>query len=455
MRWASLKLLPKKKDQGLGSLTMAFIHPLQSCISNKSGDLVVVVIKSSILAFKAANDQYSLVGRWTDDLASNEAKNLEKPESLNPAKKLKDNEGQAVKKEESPALTSAFSLQVRNLSFTPDESKLIACVDSDKSVVVFEIGDDGGKEGSNCLKLIKRQPFPKRPNAVAVAEDSDTLVIADKFGDVHQMSIKQPGLLKSEDMEPILGHVSMLTGISLAKSSEGQKLIITSDRDEHIKVSHYPQCFIVNKWLFGHKEFVTSFCIPHWNSRWLFSAGGDDKIFSWDWETGVNLSQFAYNDLIKPYLTDAHLAADRFQNEKRDVIEYAVSEVITCETLPLLVFHVEATKLLVVLSICPKSGALALKQSIQFPHNIVSVSESHDEFYVTLDTHSSQDEDFVKFVTYNKESQEFEIDVAKSKAFDKTLISTLKDDESVKLDEKDLYPLYGIIALKKHGEHYS
>lgn len=429
---------------------MALIHPLQSLISNSAGNLVFVVIKSSVLAFKCVDGQYSLVGRWTDDLASNETS--KQSEDATTVKKLKDNEGQVVKKAESPAPGIAFSLQVRNLTLTHDESKLIACVDSDKSVVVFEIDE---KDGANCLKLIKRQPFPKRPNAVTIAENGDKVLIADKFGDVHRISINQSEVVKSEEMEPILGHVSMLTGVTLAKNSQGQNFIITSDRDEHIKISHYPQCFIVDKWLFGHNEFVSSFCIPSWNPSWLFSAGGDDSIFAWNWEKGSKLSHFDFSDLIKPHLTKAHLAADRFQNEKKDVIECAVSRILTCESIPFLAFFVEATKLLYVLEICPKSGALTLKQSIKFTHNIVSLSESHDEFCVTLDTSKSDDEEYVNFVEYDQETEDFMIDIAKSEAFNKALISSVKDDASVKADETDLYSLYGIISLKKHGEHYS
>lgn len=429
---------------------MAFVHPLQCSVSNKAKTLVFVIIKSTILVFKHADGKFSLVGRWTDSMAG--AENEKQIEGHISVKKLKGNEGQAVEKTESAVPGAAFSLQVRNLTLAPDESKLIACVDSDKSVVVFEIDE---RDTQNILKIVKRQPFPKRPNAIAVAEDNDTVVIADKFGDVHQFSMKESGLVKNEEMEPILGHVSMLTGITLAKNSEGQKYVITSDRDEHIKISHYPQCFIVDKWLFGHKEFVSSFCIPRWHPNWLCSAGGDDSVFAWDWENGKTLSQFNYREAIQPHLTDAHLAADRFQNEKKDVIEYAVSQILTCSTLPFVAFYVEATKLLFVLNICPKSGALSLKQIIHFPFNIVSVSESSDEFCVTLDTSDSDREEYVDYVCYNQRAKEFEVSTAKSEAFNKNLVSSLNGDELVRLDKNGLYPLYGIISLKKHGEHYS
>ena len=123
-------------------------------------------------------------------------------------------------------------------------------------------------------------------------DDSD-LILADKFGDIYSMPIAEEVLSSINDEKaPILGHVSMLTDVNMVKDSEGKQYIITADRDEHIRISHYPQSYIVDKWLFGHEEFVSSICIPTWNDRLLFSAGGDHFVFSWDWKSGKLLHKF-------------------------------------------------------------------------------------------------------------------------------------------------------------------
>ncbi|QLQ82342.1 hypothetical protein HG537_0H01030 [Torulaspora globosa] len=418
-------------------------YPLQCSVASSDGTLLFFVCKSTILAFKQRKDEFEQAGRWTDSLFQIDSEQ-------DGVKKLKSNNGEAVKKADS-TIGSAFSLQIRNLTLSSDESKLIACADSDKSVLIFDIDYNS----SDCLKLVKRQPFPKRPNAIAIGDDGDTVTIADKFGDVHQMSISGQVSAVGEESQPILGHVSMLTDIIMTKDSDGHRFVITSDRDEHIKISHYPQCFIVDKWLFGHKQFISSMCCPSWNSNLLFSAGGDDSIFAWDWEKGTKLSQFNYSELIKPYLTNAHLAADRFQNDEKDIIEYAVSKVVTSSTAHCLAFFVEATRCIVLLDVCPKTGSLSLKQTVEFSNNVVSLSQANNEFIVTLDTQSSADGILVEFVTYEPDTGIFKVNIPKCQAFEKVLAAALKDQNQLGSDATDLYPLYSTISLKKHGEHYS
>lgn len=419
-------------------------YPLQCSVSNSGGTLLFFVVKSTILAFKQQKGEFEKAGRWTDTL-------FEIDSQENGVKKLKSNKGEAVQKADSPAVGSAFSLQIRNLTLTSDESKLIACADSDKSVLVFDIDCDS----KDCLKLVKRQQFPKRPNAIAIGDDGDTITIADKFGDVHQMSISGQASAIGEESQPILGHVSMLTDIMMVKDSAGHRFIITSDRDEHIKISHYPQCFIVDKWLFGHKQFISSMCCPSWNSNLMFSAGGDDSIYAWDWKKGSKLSEFNYSELIKPYLTNAHLAAERFQNEEKNVIEYAVSKVVTSSTAHCLAFFVEATKCIVLLDVCPDTGSLSFKQTIEFPNNVVSLSQANDEFIVTLDTQSSANGRLVEFATREADTGLFKVNIPKCEALEKVLAAALEDQDQLGSSATDLYPLYNTISLKKHGEHYS
>jgi len=49
----------------------------------------------------------------------------------------------------------------------------------------------------------------------------------------------------------MLGHVSMLTDILLSKD---EKYVITSDRDEKIRVTKYPKTYIIKNFCLGHKE---------------------------------------------------------------------------------------------------------------------------------------------------------------------------------------------------------
>ncbi|QLG73887.1 hypothetical protein HG535_0F03990 [Zygotorulaspora mrakii] len=433
---------------------MNVIHPFQAVVSNASGNQIYVVSKSTILAYKYDGKEYRLIGKWVDEVEGNhnhaptESKNAKSPSQ---AKKMRSNGGKSSKKYTSDPLFPIITSQIRKLRLSSDESKLIACTDSDKSIIILRILLEGEYE-DNCLKLTKRQPFPKRPNALTIT-DREKLIIADKFGDVYEMDAYKDDV--QEIKEPILGHVSMLTDILFVRDLQGNKYIITSDRDEHIKISHYPQCYVVDKWLFGHKQFISSLCNPIWKSQWLFSAGGDECVFAWDWINGEKLAEFNYEKLIQPHLSAAHLASERFQNESNDIIEYAVSTIVSLHTLPFVAFFVEATNILIILEVCPNTGVLSLKETLELPYSIVSLSESHDELEVTCDNRSAGSDHFVEFITHNKQNNCFEIDTQRSDSFNRAVALTLKDEESVNVGSDDIYPLYNMISLKKHGEHYS
>jgi len=49
----------------------------------------------------------------------------------------------------------------------------------------------------------------------------------------------------------VLGHTSLLTSFTL---SEDERYIITADRDEHIRISWYPQSYCIEGYCLGHKK---------------------------------------------------------------------------------------------------------------------------------------------------------------------------------------------------------
>lgn len=51
--------------------------------------------------------------------------------------------------------------------------------------------------------------------------------------------------------ELILGHASLLTNCLLTPD---EKFIITADRDEHIRVSWYPDGYVIESFCLGHKK---------------------------------------------------------------------------------------------------------------------------------------------------------------------------------------------------------
>ncbi|KAL2123254.1 hypothetical protein VTJ04DRAFT_3709 [Mycothermus thermophilus] len=125
----------------------------------------------------------------------------------------------------------------------------------------------------------------------------------------------------------LLGHVSMLTSIcvGLAPSSsplssstgdERRKMkeyILTSDRDEHIRVSRgIPQSHVIETFCLGHEDFVSRLCIPPGGREdLLISAGGDDDLLVWDWLRGKLLTRASVLEQVKalPGLGEANKVA--------------------------------------------------------------------------------------------------------------------------------------------------
>jgi tRNA (guanine-N(7)-)-methyltransferase subunit TRM82 len=183
--------------------------------------------------------------------------------------------------------------------------------------------------------------MPKRPCALAVTDDNSTIITADKFGDVYSLPLtpvvtSEPSNSRTlspesgtrpftpaaneltihsqrnrkalenqrrhpnkatEKSEPefehrlLFGHVSLLTDLALVALGN-RTYIITSDRDEHIRISRgIPQTHIIEGFCLGHSEFVSRICVPAARSHLLISGGGDDELFVWEWKSGTLLSK--------------------------------------------------------------------------------------------------------------------------------------------------------------------
>ena len=112
------------------------------------------------------------------------------------------------------------------------------------------------------------------------------------------------------DHELLFGHVSLLTDLVCVNFdansnpfanpfTEPRGYILTSDRDEHIRVSRgIPQAHIIEGFCLGHTQFVTRICAPYWNPQLLISGGGDDYFLTWDWLTGT----IRQKTELKPYV---------------------------------------------------------------------------------------------------------------------------------------------------------
>jgi tRNA (guanine-N(7)-)-methyltransferase subunit TRM82 len=188
--------------------------------------------------------------------------------------------------------------------------------------------------------------MPKRPCAILVAPDNQTILSGDKFGDVYSLPLipsesdghpengdsglstpvpknsERPAadastvhtkrnrralLMQKRQIEELgrdpkaerpnfehqllLGHVSLLTDLIIASHNE-KRYILTSDRDEHIRISRFiPQTHVIESFCLGHQQFISSLSIPLLQPNILISGGGDNELFVWEWPTARLISK--------------------------------------------------------------------------------------------------------------------------------------------------------------------
>lgn len=206
--------------------------------------------------------------------------------------------------------------------------------------------------------------MPKRPNAITLTADGNTILCADKFGDVYSLPLitsasttsgasnastpvstptpqpdkrkganrftvhSQRNLKALEDQEKsrnsnrdtpkegpsfehelIIGHVSMLTAVVLA-NLKGKTYILTADRDEHIRVSRgIPQAYVIESYCLGHNAFIGALCTPATQPELLISGGGDNELFVWDWLAGKLLHKVDLLSHVRGVVADAQKIA--------------------------------------------------------------------------------------------------------------------------------------------------
>lgn len=253
-----------------------------------------------------------------------------------------------------PALTNIIKLTVSN-----DQQHAVA-VTEDKCVRVYSIQTDGG------IVELSQRTMPKRPCALEVLPDNDTIICGDKFGDVYSLPLlpsdesekeaadlkaaqaaqdaKNAELRAQGNFQPaatnltvhtkrnlrsleaqqkqklftprkevlafehklLLGHVSMLTDATFAvREIEGKSrgYIITADRDEHIRISRAaPQSHIVEGFCLGHTEFVSKVRLVP-STDLLISGGGNEWIGVWDWVNSKLKASINIKQHLSKFLT--------------------------------------------------------------------------------------------------------------------------------------------------------
>jgi len=209
---------------------------------------------------------------------------------------------------------------IRSISFNNDAS-ILAVASDDKKLKFWDV-----KTGK-CLSI---KNTPKKVNSIVFESHGKKVLIADGFGDVYSYSIDE----EDGEKESLLGHVSMLTDILLSKD---EKYVITSDRDEKIRVTRYPKTYIIHNFCLGHKEYISKMKFIPNNNNLLLSGGGDDYLYLWDYINAEIIQTINIKELIDEIIKKNNLTVIDSYNVK-EISTYSKENLIAVcfERLPVI-----------------------------------------------------------------------------------------------------------------------
>lgn len=256
----------------------------------------------------------------------------------------------------------------------------------------------------------------KRASALYV--DNGTVFVGDKFGDVYvypvlpdvsadSKSSVSTGPKAEDNGEevpnalPVVGHVSMLTSVLLTPG-EGQRYIISADRDEHIRVSKMPDGYNIKSFCLGHTQFVSSLVVSASRPEILVSGGGDEYLAYWNWNSG-ELRR-------KRYLSDA-VALAKSENKG-----FAILKMLELEAVDLLVILVEGIKRIFLYNVHQDSDDAAFTIDLKAPALDVAVTGS--KLWITYDTEITAQADSDKSAEEIYNIDCFSIDAASASRMD-------------------------------------
>ena len=133
----------------------------------------------------------------------------------------------------------------------------------------------------------------KIPNSITgIIYGSDAIIVSDNGGTVGRY------LVKEESFEILLGHLSQITSIGLGLN---EKAIFSADKDAKVRMSQYPEGFLIERYFLGHLEFISKIFLfqQQGKEEILVCGGGDSYLTFWNVETGELLAKVDFLHLIE------------------------------------------------------------------------------------------------------------------------------------------------------------
>nr|CAD2124860.1 unnamed protein product [Meloidogyne enterolobii] len=148
-----------------------------------------------------------------------------------------------------------------------NNSKYLAVGTTSKLLLIFNLNENKELSQPFYCELIKA------PTKICFL-NNESVLVSNRFGSLFKFEISESKI--SEGVE-LLGHFSMLLDFCISPNG---KFVLTADRDEKIRISRFPQAYVIEGFCFGHSSFVKS--IAFYGDNKLISGGGDSIIYVWD-----------------------------------------------------------------------------------------------------------------------------------------------------------------------------
>uniref|UniRef100_A0A1I8EBN8 tRNA (guanine-N(7)-)-methyltransferase non-catalytic subunit n=1 Tax=Wuchereria bancrofti TaxID=6293 RepID=A0A1I8EBN8_WUCBA len=187
--------------------------------------------------------------------------------------------GTATRKEKDQILASTLS----------EDGTLFAVATTSKECFLYNILKD-------WIEVRPALQLPKAPTAVIFEISEKFVIVSDRAGNVRRYSLyaENSGKSRSDEFtddegncegELLLGHISMVLDIDM---SSDRRFLTSVDRDEKIRISHYPECYVIHRFCLGHSSYVSS---VQSKDALLFSSGGDGTLRVWNIDDGKQIAQ--------------------------------------------------------------------------------------------------------------------------------------------------------------------
>uniref|UniRef100_A0A1A9X5B0 tRNA (guanine-N(7)-)-methyltransferase non-catalytic subunit wuho n=1 Tax=Glossina brevipalpis TaxID=37001 RepID=A0A1A9X5B0_9MUSC len=198
---------------------------------------------------------------------------------------------------------------IQHVKLSSNSQVLAVTTSGQKALLLYKLRPEHGK-------LISIRSLIRASSALVFSKNGKRLLVTDKTGDCYEYDcdniLAKPKLL--------FGHLSIVYDVLW---SFDEKYIITCDRDDKIRISHYPNTHDINGYCLGHKEFVSA--LGFLNENILISVSGDKSLRLWDFKESNELKKL---DLPAPGLKFSLrlLETDKYQLA---VLLYQPNECVT------------------------------------------------------------------------------------------------------------------------------